>query len=126
MLKNITTTESLPNASARTIQQNQNRKQTVSECDKNDLLPDWIFRGTMDYPYLAKAENEKWMIVKQIIQSCSDLTPDYANKTLIVKLHLLSVARFNHFANELTKILNQEETTLPCTYLEMIFKITAK
>jgi chaperonin cofactor prefoldin len=76
-------------------------------------------------PYLAKAENEKRMVVKQIIQSCADLTPDYENKTLTVTLHSLSAARYNHAANELTKILNQTETIFPGTDLKMIFEITA-
>ena len=76
-------------------------------------------------PYLAKAENEKRMVVKQIIQSCADLTPDYENKTLTVTLHSLSAARFNHATAELTKILNQTETIFPGTDLKMIFEITA-
>jgi hypothetical protein len=76
-------------------------------------------------PYLAKAENEKRMLVKQIIQSCADLTPDYDNKTLTVTLHSLSAALFNHASAELTKILNQTETIFPGTDLKMIFEITA-
>jgi len=76
-------------------------------------------------PYLAKAENEKRMLVKQIIQSCADLTPDYDNKTLTVTLHSLSAARFNHASAVLTKILNQTETIFPGTDLKMIFEITA-
>ena len=77
-------------------------------------------------PYLAKAENEKRMVVKQIIQACADLTPDYEKKTLTVTLHSLSANRFNEAANELTKILNQTETIFPGTDLKMIFEITAK
>jgi hypothetical protein len=76
-------------------------------------------------PYMAKAENEKRMVVKQIIQSCADLTPDYEKKTLTVTLHSLSANRFNDAARELTKILNQTETIFPGTDLKMIFEITA-
>jgi len=76
-------------------------------------------------PYLAKAENEKRMVVKQIIQSSADLTPDYDNKTLTVTLHSLSANRFNEAAGELTKLLNQTETIFPGTDLKMIFQITA-
>ena len=76
-------------------------------------------------PYLAKSDNEKRMVVKQIIQSSADLTPDYVNKTLTVTLHSLSANRFNIAANELALILNQTETTFPGTDLKMIFKITA-
>jgi len=65
------------------------------------------------------------MVVKQIIQSCADLTPDYEKKTLTVTLHSLSANRFNDAARELTKILNQTETIFPGTDLKMIFEITA-
>lgn len=76
-------------------------------------------------PYLAKAENEKRMVVKQIIQSNADLNPDYEKKSLKVTLHSLSAARFNHAAAELASLLNQTETTFPGTNLKMIFEITA-
>ncbi len=76
-------------------------------------------------PYLAKAENEKRMVVKQIIQSNADLNPDYEKKSLKVTLHSLSAARFNHAAAELASLLNQTETTFPGTDLKMIFEITA-
>ena len=76
-------------------------------------------------PYLAKAENEKRMVVKQIIQSNADLPPDYDNKTLTVTLHSLSANRFNEAAGELTKLLNQTETIFTGTDLKMIFEITA-
>lgn len=76
-------------------------------------------------PYLAKADNEKRMAVKQIIQSSADLTTDYENKTLTITLHSLSANRFNVAANELAQLLNQTETIFPGTDLKMIFKITA-
>jgi hypothetical protein len=77
-------------------------------------------------PYLAKAENEKRMVVKQIIQSNADLNPDYERKSLRVTLHSLAAARYNHAAAELASLLNQTETTFPGTDLKMIFEITAK
>ena len=77
-------------------------------------------------PNLAKAENEKRMVVKQIIHTSADLTPDYENKTLTVTLHSLSAERFNNAADELAKFLNQTETIFPGTDLKMIFEITAK
>ena len=76
-------------------------------------------------PYLAKSDNEKRMVVKQIIQSSADLKTDYQNKTLTVTLHSLSANRFNIAANELALLLNQTETIFPGTDLKMIFKITA-
>ena len=76
--------------------------------------------------YLAKEEDEKRMVVKQIIQSNADISPDYVNKTLTVTLHSLSAARFNNAAYELAQLLNQTETVFPGTNLQMVYKITAK
>ena len=64
-------------------------------------------------PFLAKAEDEKRMVVKQVIASNADLSPDYQNNTLTITLHSLSAQRFNTAASELTKILNETETQFP-------------
>jgi hypothetical protein len=77
-------------------------------------------------PFLAKEDNEKRMVVKQIIQSNADIAPDYMNKTLTVTLHSLSANRFNNAASELAQLLTQTETVFPGTNLQMIYKITAK
>jgi hypothetical protein len=76
-------------------------------------------------PYLARSDDEKRMVVKQIMQSSADITPDYENKTLTVTLYALSAKRFNVAANELAMLLNETETVFPGTDLTMIFKITA-
>ena len=76
-------------------------------------------------PYLARAEDEKRMVVKQIIGSNADLLPDYQNKSLTITLHSLSAHRFNRAAHELSKLLNDTETIFPGTDLRMIFKISA-
>lgn len=76
-------------------------------------------------PFLAKADDERRMVVKQIIASNADLTPDYQKSTLTITLHSLSAQRFNTAAFELTKILNETETQFPGTNLKMIFKISA-
>ena len=76
-------------------------------------------------PFLAKADDEKRMVVKQIIASNADLSPDYQNNTLTITLHSLSAQRFNTAAWELTKILNETETQFPGTNLRMIFEISA-
>lgn len=76
-------------------------------------------------PVLAKADDERRMVVKQIIASNADLTPDYQNNTLTITLHSLSAQRFNTAAFELTKILNETETQFPGTNLKMIFEISA-
>jgi hypothetical protein len=77
-------------------------------------------------PFLAKANDERRMVVKQIIASNADLTPDYQNNTLTITLLSLSAQRFNNAAFELTKILNETETLFPGTNLKMIFEISAK
>ena len=76
-------------------------------------------------PYIGKAEEEKRMIIKQIIGTNADLFPDYQNNTLTIILHSLSAPRYNFAAGELTKILNQTETVFPGTNLRLIFKTTA-
>ena len=76
-------------------------------------------------PYLGKADDEKRMVVKQIIAANADLIPDYEHKTLTVVLHSLSANRFNHAAAELAKILTETEMIFPGTELTMIFKTSA-
>ena len=76
-------------------------------------------------PYLGKADDEKRMVVKQIIAANADLIPDYEHKTLTVVLHSLSANRFNHAAAELAKILTETEMIFPGTELTRIFKTSA-
>lgn len=77
-------------------------------------------------PYLSRAEDEKRMLIKQIIGSNADLLPDYQNNTLTITLHSLSAQRFNKATFELAKLLNETETQFPGTQLTMIFKISAR
>ncbi len=76
-------------------------------------------------PHLGRAEEEKRMLIKQIIQNNADIIPDYKQNTLTVILHCLSTPRFNHTAQKLTQLLNESETVFPGTNLRMIFKTTA-
>ena len=76
-------------------------------------------------PHLGKSDDEKRKIVKQIIRSSADLTPDYENNTLTVIVHSLSTHRFNVAAQQLSHVLNQTETIFPGTNLTMIFKSPA-
>ncbi len=76
-------------------------------------------------PFIGKAQNEKRMVVKQIIGSNADLIPDYENNTLTVVLHSLSANRFNHAVAELATLLNQTETVFPGTNLKLIYKTSA-
>lgn len=74
---------------------------------------------------LYNAQDEKSILVKQIIQNNADLIPNYENKTLTVILHTLSAPRFNNAAAKLAEILNQTETIFPETDLQLKFEISA-
>ena len=77
-------------------------------------------------PFLSKADDEKRMLIKQIIACNADLVPDYQNNTLTITLHSLSTQRFNKATSELAKLLNETQTSFPGTQLTMIFKISAR
>jgi hypothetical protein len=76
-------------------------------------------------PYLATADKEKRMVVKQIIRANADLTPDYQNQTLTVMLYSLSAKRYNYAVGEIIKILNESETLFPGTNLKLVFKTSS-
>lgn len=73
--------------------------------------------------YFNRADDEKRMLIKQIIQTKANVYPDYKNKTLTVTLHSLSKPQYNKIAAHLTVLLNQTETVFPGTDLTLIFKI---
>jgi hypothetical protein len=72
-----------------------------------------------------KDEDDKRMLVKQIIQNHADIIPNYQNNTLTITLHTLSAPRFNKAASQLAELLNQTEINFPNTNLRLIFKTTA-
>lgn len=76
-------------------------------------------------PYLENAENEKRMVVKQIIESNADIIPNYQENTITVVLYSLSAPRFNHAVTNLAELLTQTETKFPGSNLRMIFKTSA-
>jgi hypothetical protein len=76
-------------------------------------------------PYLARADQEKRMLVKQIAKSPANIKSDYQDNTLTITLHGLSAPKFNHAVAQLATLLNQTETIFPGTNLKMIFKTTA-
>lgn len=76
-------------------------------------------------PYLANADKEKRMVVKQIIQSNADLIADYKEQTLTVKLYSLAAKRYNHAVKNIVQILNDTETIFPGTSLKMVFTISS-
>jgi len=72
---------------------------------------------------LARATEEKRMLVKQIIQSDADIEPDYQKNTLTITLHNLSANRYNIAVEKLIETLNQTKTIFPGSDLTMIFKL---
>jgi hypothetical protein len=70
-------------------------------------------------------EDDKRMLVKQIIQNHADIVPDYPNNTLTITLHTLSAPRFNEAAKQLAELLNLTEINFPNTNLRLNFKTTA-
>lgn len=75
--------------------------------------------------YLPGGNDEKRMLVKQIMENNADLLPDYENNTLTVVLHGLSAPRFNKAAAKIAELLTQTETIFPGSELLMKFKIAA-
>ena len=70
-------------------------------------------------------EEEKRMVVKQIIQNNADILPDMQNNTLTITLHTLSAPRFNKAVQQLAAFLNSTDEIFPDTNLRLIFKTTA-
>jgi len=72
------------------------------------------------------ADNEKRMLVKQIIQCHADIEPDLTNQTLTITLHTLSAPWFNDAASKLAELLTNTESIFPETNLRLIFKTHAE
>jgi hypothetical protein len=73
-------------------------------------------------PHYARSSEEIRMLVKEIIKSDADLTPDYDDKTLTVRLHSLSTPRANAAVKKLCTTLNETETLFPGTDLRLVYK----
>jgi hypothetical protein len=76
-------------------------------------------------PFLGKPQEEKRMVVKQIIAANADLIPDYEKNTLTIILHSLSANRFNEAVKKFAVLLNDTETVFPGTNLRLIYKTSA-
>ena len=67
--------------------------------------------------------DEARTLLRSIYSTEADLLPDYANKTLTVRLHHLAQHRSDQSVALLCAELNQTETVFPRTDLRMIFEI---
>jgi alkylhydroperoxidase/carboxymuconolactone decarboxylase family protein YurZ len=76
-------------------------------------------------PFLAQGDDEKRVLIRNIMNTSADVTPDTDKKTLTVTLHSLSAPRYNAAVESLTKLLTETETVFPGTDLRMIFKTSA-
>jgi prepilin-type processing-associated H-X9-DG protein len=81
--------------------------------------------ATLLAPYLANADKEKRMVVKQIIQSNADLIVDYKEQTMTVKLYSLAAKRYNLAVENIVQLLNDTETIFPGTSLKLVFTISS-
>ena len=64
-------------------------------------------------------------LLQQIFTSDADITPDYSNKTLTVKLHNLNYKKDDKAAQYLCERLNETETEYPGTDLKIIYKLVS-
>jgi len=62
-------------------------------------------------------------LVKSIIKSRGDLSPDYEQKTLTIKMYTQSTPRNNHALEKLCELLTDSETLYPGTELRLIYKL---
>jgi hypothetical protein len=74
---------------------------------------------------LKRGEQEKRMLVKQIIKTPVDLIPDKENGILNICIYSLSTNRYNQAVLHLIDILNNTESVFPGTNMKMVFKSTA-
>lgn len=69
-----------------------------------------------------KSKNEIRALLKSLISTQADITPDYEQNTLTVNLYSLSSQRDNNAVTNLCNLLNETETCYPGTNLKLIFK----
>jgi hypothetical protein len=62
-------------------------------------------------------------LVKSIIKSRGDLSPDYEQKTLTIKMYTQSTPRNNYALEKLCELLTDSETLYPGTELRLIYKL---
>ncbi len=73
--------------------------------------------------HYKKNANEKRILVKNLIKTKANITPDYANNTLTVSLFSLSNPRENKAVSQVCDTLNDSETKFPNTNLKLIYKL---
>lgn len=69
-----------------------------------------------------KSNNEVRALIKSLISTQADITPDYEQNTLTVNLYSLSSQRDNMAVASLCNLLNETKTDYPGTKLKLFFK----
>jgi len=69
-----------------------------------------------------KSKNEIRALIKTLISTQADITPDYEQNTLTVNLYSLASQRDNSAIANICHVLNQTETLYPGTDLRLFFK----
>src|SRR5690625_3030440 len=75
-------------------------------------------------PFYKRAENEKRILVKKIINSPIDLKPDYEENKLYVNLYTLPTPKENEAVQAILQTLNDSQTKYPGTDLVLCYKTT--
>lgn len=70
-------------------------------------------------------QDEGRKLLQQIYTSDADLVPDYAHKTLTVKLHNLNYKKDDKVVQYLCQKLNETETDFPGTDLKIIYQLVS-
>lgn len=70
-------------------------------------------------------KDEARSIVRQILMSDADITPDESGKRLCVKLHGLTNPRNSKYAKKLCELLNATETCFPGTDLQLTYDLVS-
>ena len=70
-------------------------------------------------------QNDGRMLVKKIMTSEADMTPDHINQTLTITLHSLATPRDNEAANKLCQLLTDSQAIYPGTNMRLIYKTVA-
>jgi hypothetical protein len=72
----------------------------------------------------SKLKNAR-ALVRQILTTDADIEPDYQEGILKIKIHNLTNPRYNEYANQLCKVLNESETIFPGTNLRLLYNLVS-
>jgi transposase len=75
-------------------------------------------------PLLPYRDDEARKFMRQVFELPADLLPDYAQGTLVVRLHSMSTPRGNHVLATLCGVLNDLATCYPGTDLRLVLEAT--